>query len=242
MVIITMLQKILNFISPLVIICFACASDEESYQPAVNSIEEEPEITSISFLALGDSYTIGQGVSQESSWPYQLRDSLKKDAIAVDTLTVIARTGWTTKDLITAIADRSPSTHNFVSLLIGVNNQYQNKPFSQFTEEFNILLQKAIALANGSDNVILVSIPDYGVTPFGSNNAENIAQELDKYNDYVYQKAQENNISYIDVTSISRALGDSENALADDNLHPSAYQYSKWVEKILDVLRKKITH
>ena len=235
-----MLQKILNFISPLVIICFACASDDESYQPAVISVEEELEITSISFLALGDSYTIGQGVSQESSWPYQLKDYLKKDAIAVDTLTVIARTGWTTKDLITTINNESPSTHSFVSLLIGVNNQYQNKPFSQFTEEFNTLLKKAIALANGTDNVILISIPDYGVTPFGSYDSENIAQELDKYNDYVYQKAQENNVSYVDVTSISRALGDSENALADDNLHPSAYQYSKWVEKILAGLRNKL--
>ncbi|WP_165388979.1 SGNH/GDSL hydrolase family protein [Aquimarina brevivitae] len=196
----------------------------------------------LSFLALGDSYTIGQGVQQKYSWPYQLKDTLSTLSVAIDTLTVIAQTGWTTNDLKNALLQKSPVPHDFVSLLIGVNNQYQKKPFTQFKKEFDDLLKQAITLAGGSKNVIIISIPDYGVTPFGSDNSLKIGRAIDKYNSYIKQKAKVEEVSFVDITNVSRSLGDAEYALAEDKLHPSNIQYRKWVELIVPVLLSKLNH
>jgi len=191
---------------------------------------------SISYLALGDSYTIGQGVAQIQSFPYQLRDTLTKLELNVDSIKVIARTGWTTSNLLDAIEAESPESYDVVSLLIGVNNQFQNQSYFKFQAEFGSLLDISINIAGGIENVFVVSIPDYGVTPFGSSDAENIAEALDNYNAFMKGQCEMLNIPFINVTTISRELGDSEGALAPDNLHPSGFQYSLWVEAMLDVV------
>lgn len=194
------------------------------------------DLQKYSFLALGDSYTIGQGVSQAGSWPYLLQDSLDETKVMLDSLTVIARTGWTTGDLLSAIEDRMPVQHDLVSLLIGVNNQFQNRDFEEFKSEFEALLEIAISLSLDSEKVFVVSIPDYGVTPFGQNNSSVIAQELDKYNTYMQGICSSRNIQFINITEISRSLGNSPQALASDELHPSAFQYAQWVSVMLTVV------
>lgn len=183
----------------------------------------------ISYLALGDSYTIGQGVEVAFRWPNQLSDKLRESGFVVDSTHIIARTGWTTGDLTSAVENANPEGFNLVSLLIGVNNQFRGLMFSTFTYEFDLLLNTAIELG-GEGRVFVLSIPDYGVTPFGSNNSEQIALELDEYNEYIRQKCEARNVPFIDVTGISRELGDSPGALAPDNLHPSGSQYTQWME------------
>lgn len=187
---------------------------------------------SIDYLALGDSYTIGQSVDSVEKWPIQLVELLKNDGFRVRELKVIARTGWTTTNLIKAITAAEPKQYKLVSLLIGVNNQYQRKPFELFETEFEQLIKTAIDLAGGKENVFVVSIPDYGVTPFGAGNSYSIARELYRYNSYMEVRCTELEIQFIDITTISRRLGDEEGALAPDNLHPSGEQYRQWVEVI----------
>jgi len=188
---------------------------------------------SYSYLALGDSYTIGEGVNADSRWPNQLVRSLEVQNVIIDSLQVIAKTGWTTQNLLNAIEVNQAGTFDLVSLLIGVNNQFQGKPFSQFQLEFDSLLNIAIQLSGPDKRVFVVSIPDYGLTPFGSANSETIAKELDEYNTYKAQRCAELSIPFIDITGISRELGDQPDALASDRLHPSASQYALWVENIL---------
>ena len=200
-----------------------------------NKAEKESELAPIKYLALGDSYTIGQGIALAESWPLQLGGKLVENSFSVDKNDIIAQTGWETTDLLNALADSSLEDYNLVSLLIGVNNQFSNRPFETYTIEFDLLLDQAIGLAR-SDRVFVVSIPDYGVTPFGSNNSENIAFELDEYNAYAAAKCQALNIPFINITEISRQLGDSNGALAPDNLHPSSTQYGKWVEEMLPIV------
>lgn len=234
-----MIKKINAILCILFVLIFGCSSDN-TFPLEIDEEEEQTEETkTFSFLALADSYTIGQGVTEDESWPFQLKDAFATPTKKIEQLTVIARTGWTTSSLITAIEENEPQNHDVVSLLIGVNNQFQRGDFTVFRTEFNFLLNKAISLAsNKRDNVIVVSIPDYGVTPFGTNNSETIASEIDVYNDYIKQKCTEAEIIFIDVTSISRDLGDSEGSLATDNLHPSGYQYGLWVEKILPIVKE----
>lgn len=208
---------------------------------ACNGQDEEVNwvnnVDSIRYLALGDSYTIGQGIDAESNWPNQLVDSLKSNGFAVDTSLIIARTGWTTTNLLDAMSEEDLSTYNLVSLLIGVNNQFQGKPFELYEEEFDVLLQQAIDIA-GLESVFVVSIPDYGVTPFGSNNASIIKEELDAYNAYAKGQCEERSIPFINITEISRNLGSEEGALATDNLHPSKLQYTAWLNEILPIVKR----
>jgi lysophospholipase L1-like esterase len=158
--------------------------------------------------------------------------------IEIDQTRIIAQTGWTTADLINAIEGADVSdlkNEKLISLLIGVNNQFQNLDFDSFKEEFDQLLDISIGFGGEANRVFVVSIPDYGVTPFGSNNAEQIGQELDNYNAYMSNKCASRNIPFIDITQISRDLSDAPNSLALDNLHPSGFQYGKWADKILPV-------
>lgn len=185
----------------------------------------------IQYLALGDSYTIGQGVDTLDRWPNQLSSKLEQDGYTIEKTDIIAQTGWKTSDLLNAIEDSSLENYNLMSLLIGVNNQFSGIPFEIYANEFDELINQMID-AVGSNRIFVVSIPDYGVTPFGSNNSETIAQELDDYNEYARSRCQALNIPYINITEISRSLGASDGALASDNLHPSGIQYAEWVEEI----------
>lgn len=230
-----------------IFVLFGCSSDDD--MPADNSavddpvVIDEPEGEAIKYLALGDSYTIGQGVEESERWPVQLAEKLEQNDITVENLDIIAQTGWKTSDLINAVETNDPEDFNLVSLLIGVNNQFNSQNFDVFISEFNVLIQKARIIAEGYENMFVVSIPDYGVTPFGNSWGDpvQIGSELDMYNNYMSQRCGELGIPFINITEISRTLGDSDGALASDNLHPSGEQYSLWVDEILPVVLEVVS-
>jgi lysophospholipase L1-like esterase len=217
-------MKINTFALLIYLVLFSLFSCQEK---AETQTTNEP----IQYLALGDSYTIGQGVDTLDRWPNQLSSKLEQDGYTIEKTDIIAQTGWKTSDLLNAIEDSSLENYNLMSLLIGVNNQFSGIPFEIYANEFDELINQMID-AVGSNRIFVVSIPDYGVTPFGSNNSETIAQELDDYNEYARSRCQALNIPYINITEISRILGASDGALASDNLHPSGIQYAEWVEEI----------
>ena len=222
----------------LLVFSIACSNDDDE-----SSTPLEPPVVlpdTIAYLALGDSYTIGQGVEEDQRWPVQLSERLEESGYIIRETKIIAFTGWTTRNLLSALENNDTDNFNLVSLLIGVNNQFQGRPFNVFQEEFNQLLEQSIQYAGGAERVFVVSIPDYGVTPFGASNAETIAQQLDEYNAYMEEQAESKDIPFIDITEISRQLGDGPGALAEDNLHPSGEQYAQWVEEILPVVKESI--
>ena len=211
---------------------FASCNTENSYTNPANI----PTLKNISYLALGDSYTIGQSVCETCRFPTQLQDSLKK-YLPLNTLfttKIIATTGWTTSDLKSAIASQNPSNnYDMVTLLIGVNNQYQNKPFSLYEQEFPELVDTAIAKANGKkENVIVVSIPDYAYTPYGQGSA-NISNGVLQYNTFAQNYCNQNNIAFVNITDITQQGLANPALVAQDGLHPSELAYSKFVERIL---------
>ncbi len=229
------MNKIMLYLIGSILFIFSCGKEE-----VVNSNNTPPVIvdsTGYSFLALGDSYTFGSGLLEVQSWPFQLVDQLDSMDVVVNDLEVIASSGWNTEVLMDQIDYQQPGQHDLVTLQIGVNDQFQGRTFEMFKTGFDQLLLKAIELGGGKENVMVVSIPDYGVTPFGANNAAQIAEELDEFNAYILQQCTAEDIPYLDVTTISRDLGDGENALAPDNLHPSAEQYRQWVAQILPVAK-----
>lgn len=190
-----------------------------------------------SFLALGDSYTIGQSVEESERWPVQLADQLSERGVEVSAPKIIATTGWRTDQLKDAIAADTElkNQYDLVSLLIGVNNQFQGKTVESFAPEFEELLQTAIRLAGTKDRVIVLSIPDYGVTPFGiSRGEERIARELDEYNRVSKEICDRYEVSYFDITPISREAKTDPELIASDNLHPSGKMYGQWVDLILE--------
>lgn len=200
------------------------------------------EISSpVRFLALGDSYTIGQSVAVNQRWPTQLSDSLKKRNFTIDFVDYIATTGWRTDNLNDAIKNKNLhlKNYNLVSLLIGVNNQYQNALFSKYENEFPALLDSAIRYAGGDvSKVMVVSIPDYAFTPFGQStgNPNEISADLDRYNAYAKQIAAQKNVVFFDITPISRLGVQQPQLVANDGLHPSGIQYTEWVKLILEYI------
>lgn len=212
----------------------SCSSTQDISNPSANN-----DIKIYRFLSLGDSYTVGQSVCETCRFPEQLKDSLKGRFVLnhVVSLDVIARTGWTTTNLIEAIANENPSSnYDIVTLLIGVNNQYQGKPFSLYEEEFPQLVNQAIGFAQGNkDNVIVISIPDYAFTPFGqgSSNSQNISSEIDAYNTFAQNYCEQNSIQFVNITDITRNGLTNPELVASDDLHPSELAYAKFVERIL---------
>lgn len=192
--------------------------------------------TTYKYLALGDSYTIGESVCKTCNYPQQLTDSLNEVLTGKTALKIIAKTGWTTSDLLAAIAQENPSSnYDMVTLLIGVNNQYQDKTFSLYEREFPELLNKAIAFAKGQpEKVIVLSIPDYGFTPFGQNSgkAVRITSELKKYNAFAEKTALEKGVHFENITPITQQALKSQALVASDGLHPSEIAYKKFVEQI----------
>ncbi|WP_258105073.1 SGNH/GDSL hydrolase family protein [Marinoscillum sp. MHG1-6] len=218
---------------------------ESEYEDLTDTIPEEshvqdnpmkePEVPSKqkTFLALGDSYTIGEAVDEDQRWPVQLVTKLLNDSVKIDAPTIIARTGWTTNELLAAIAlENVVDTFDIVSLLIGVNNQYRGYPIDQQKREFDKLLQQAISFAGGdTSRVFVVSIPDYSVTPFGqSGNPEKTAREIDLYNSINDSIADLYQVQYFDITPISREAASNPDLIASDGLHPSEEMYRRWVE------------
>lgn len=185
------------------------------------------------FLALGDSYTIGESVPQNKRWPVQLVDELNQQGFKVAVPKIIAQTGWRTDNLIQAIKedDSLLSRYDLVSLLIGVNNQYQGKDIAIYKEEFETLLTTAIQMAgNNPGNVFVVSIPDYGKTPFGAQNEQKIEEEINSYNNINKAISEKFEVAYVDITPFSRQAKERSELIAEDNLHPSGLMYTGWVE------------
>jgi lysophospholipase L1-like esterase len=192
-----------------------------------------------SYLALGDSYTIGEAVDPGDRYPMQaLKRLFPESACAPD---IIATTGWTTGDLLRAIAaDRPAANYEAVSLLIGVNNQYQGRSREEYREEFTILLKKAIALAGGRpSHVIVLSIPDYSVTPFARNSdTARIAEEIDAFNAINYRVSVAYGVHWLDVTAESRKAAGDPSLVAADGLHFSGKEYAIWASLMAPLLKE----
>jgi lysophospholipase L1-like esterase len=194
------------------------------------------------YLALGDSYTIGESVPADGRWPVQLARALRAEGTALADPRIIATTGWTTDELSSAMDMEEPlGQWQFVSLLVGVNNQYRGRTVADYRGEFQTLLARAIALAGGrAERVLVLSIPDWGVTPFASAQGRDpvtIAAELDAYNAVAHEISTRHGVAFVDITGISRARGAEAGMLADDGLHPSAAMYALWAQAALPVAR-----
>lgn len=237
-----MFVKIILTISPLIYVALVwkgfnhvdpALTDKNNHSATVSQIREQ-----IRYLALGDSYTIGHNVEPGRRWPVQLADSLRKSGIGMAGVDIIAKTGWTTGELAEAIASENPQgPYHLVSLLIGVNNQYRDPDTATYRTEFRRLLQKAINLAGDRpEKVIVVSIPDYGVTPFARNkDPGRIAEEIDAFNAINYNETLIAGARYVDVTPISKLAAEDPELLANDGLHPSGKMYSEWVNRVFPV-------
>jgi lysophospholipase L1-like esterase len=192
------------------------------------------------YLALGDSYTIGELVPMQENFPHQLVDELKKEHIEVAAPVIIAKTGWTTDELAMAIREHNISeTFSFVTLLIGVNNQYRGRDVENYKQEFTELLNGAIAFANNDPNrVFVVSIPDWGVTPFaeGKDRAA-VAKAIDEYNAAKKEITGEKKCHFVEITESTRKNGTNALFLAEDKLHPSGREYGIWATKLAPLVR-----
>jgi lysophospholipase L1-like esterase len=186
----------------------------------------------IRYLALGDSYTIGESVEASERWSNQLADFLKAGGIATE-LTIIAKTGWTTNELWEGVQTwKIDAPYDLVSLLIGVNNQYRGYDIDEYREQFAFLLNKAIEYTGGNPkHVIVLSIPDWGVTPFArGRNTEQIAKDIDKFNMLNCEETEKAGAYYVDVTPISREAVNDPSLIASDGLHPSGRMYTEWAK------------
>ncbi len=196
----------------------------------------EAQPNALSYLALGDSYTIGESVKESERWPNQLALALNNKGVAVSPPKIIATTGWRTDNLMDAII-KADLRHDYdlVSLLIGVNNQYQRKPADQYAIEFEDLLKTAIQMAKGKPtNVFVVSIPDYGYTPFGLSRKESISKQIDEFNAINKKITEKYKVAYYNITDISRKGLDEPSLVATDKLHPSGKMYTLWTERIME--------
>lgn len=190
--------------------------------------------TAKTYLALGDSYTIGQSVSEAERFPAQTTALLKQQGIRMVDPIYIATTGWTTEDLQGAIANRNPSNADVVSLLIGVNDQYRGLDTGGYAVRFSQLLDKAVQLAKGKKtNVFVLSIPDYSVTPFVSQDQKaRVRMQIDWFNSINKRITLANGISYTDITPSTREGATNPSLIANDNLHPSGLEYKKWSDML----------
>ena len=195
------------------------------------------------FLALGDSYTIGEGVDSASRWPVQLAKILRSKKINVGDPEIVARTGWTTDELASGITVASPGgPYALVSLLIGVNNQYRGRDAEKYRAEFQSLLAQAVEFADGkSARVVVLSIPDWGVTPFASGrDRAKIGSEIDRFNEIAKSETVKAGAHWVDVTPVSR----EENArwYGADGLHPTGAQYAIWAQLAVDAATAALKH
>lgn len=232
------MKQLTLFIS-VIFILFLCCNVTDSNQS--NNIETL-QTTNYRLLSLGDSYTIGESVCETCRFPEQLKDSLINNTEnTAFNLKVVATTGWTTTNLLNGISNENlPNNYDLVTLLIGVNNQYQGKDFSIYETEFPELVDIAITKAKGDKNrVIVVSIPDYAFTPFGNGNTT-ISSEIDAYNAFAENYCNANNITFVNITDITRNGLEDTDLVASDGLHPSEKAYSLFVERLLPYALEKL--
>ena len=222
----------------MVILIFSCAK-KESYPLQMTNQTKMPH----SYLALGDSYTIGQSVMASENFPNQTVQLLKNQGYDFKSPEIVATTGWTTDELQNNINNHSfIPPYDIVTLLIGVNNQYRGRPVDTYKPEFENLLKQAIQFAGGkTDHVIVISIPDWGVTPFASGrDRDQIAREIDEYNAANKTISENYKVNYIDITPWTREAANDLSLLAADGLHPSAKEYKRWSEKLAEKIKAVI--
>jgi lysophospholipase L1-like esterase len=190
-------------------------------------------------LCLGDSYTIGEGVPLHQSFPYQVVQMLRKQGHAFHAPEIVAQTGWTTTELAEFLIHHSfEPQYDFVTLLIGVNNQYRGLAVEDFAEDFEYLLKKAISLCDEHEKqVLVISNPDWGVTPFAKGkNSKKISEEIDGYNTAASILSAKYNVAFLDITTDYRKVGDDLEMLASDGLHPSGNVYESWARGVKDFI------
>jgi lysophospholipase L1-like esterase len=206
-----------------------------AWLPIDMNAQNLPKNSPVRFLALGDSYTIGESVAEPQRWPEQLTTALNKKRYRVNKPEIVAVTGWRTDQLKHELLAMNLShDYDLVSLLIGVNNQYQGRNISEYELEFGELLELAIEHASGdASKVFVLSIPDYGFTPFGKAKQAEISAGIDAFNAVNRSITLKHKVTYIDITQISRRALAHRDLLAPDGLHPSGKMYELWVEKIL---------
>lgn len=243
-------RKYLSRFAPIVLLLLvtvSCSkrtlSPQDSYEGEAltenSSNQDTIASESINYLALGDSYTVGASVPPEHNFPSQLSRVLEGELGVNVKLEIMATSGWRTDNLLSALDHASASApYEVVTLLIGVNNQYQGIPFSTYEFEFTELFDRALALAEGDvDRLIIISIPDWGHTPFGESfDRTQISKEIDQYNSFAEQTAAKFNVTFIDITDITRRGLDQKELVASDNLHPSALAYKLFVERMAPII------
>ena len=228
---------------------FTCSSscNKKDNQTMSSTTGNTGNTKQYTYLALGDSYTIGERVAASENFPNQVSAMMLNNAISFQAPRIIAKTGWTTDELeagIVAANNTEPlkASYDFVSLLIGVNDQYRGRSVDSYKPAFEELLKKAIRFAaDKADHVVVVSIPDWGVTPFASGrDRAQIAAEIDAYNAANKQIAQTYGVKYIDITPWTREAASDATLLAPDGLHPSGKEYKRWAESISFFFRSKL--
>ncbi len=224
----------------LVLSLVACGPGGEVRTEGEQNAAPAMDTDGLTYLALGDSYTIGESVDSALRWPVQLAVRLREEGLPVADPTIVARTGWTTDELAAGmtVAELAPS-YDLVSLLIGVNNQYRGRDLEEYRLQLREILGQALYLAGDRrDRVVVLSIPDWGVMPFAAGrDRESIAWEIDAFNRVKREEIQAMGLAYVDVTHISRGAGGDPSLVAGDGLHPSGAQYTLWVEAALPTVR-----
>ncbi|APP81825.1 SGNH/GDSL hydrolase family protein [Xanthomonas hortorum] len=202
--------------------------------------------TPLRYLALGDSYTIGEGVASAQRWPVQLVEGLRAYGWNVAPPQIIATTGWTTDELQAGIDTAAPQgPFELVSLLIGVNNQYRGRSLDEYRSQFDALLQRAIGFAGGrASHVFVLSIPGWGLTPFAhaqGADAALIAAQIDAFNSVASDLCAKRAVRFVDITATSRDGDDAADMLVDDGLHPSGAMYARWTALALPAARDALS-
>jgi len=234
------------YITLLAIIAIAGCNDKSTTKPITDMTASTGSTSKggvYSYLALGDSYTIGEAVPQAQSFPYQLTSLLNKSGEDVGDPTIIATTGWTTDNLINAISQSNihGKTYDFVTLLIGVNDQYQGLSQTNYRAKFKQVLATAISFAKGdTSRVFVLSIPDYGVTPFANGKDDIIGPQIDQFNAINLDESQKAGVHYINITPISKSAANDVTLVAEDGLHPSAKMYGLWVSQLVSMVKARL--
>ncbi|AMQ56721.1 SGNH/GDSL hydrolase family protein [Algoriphagus sanaruensis] len=207
--------------------------------------EEPMELKTINYLALGDSYTIGEGVEEKDRYPNQLVDKMNTSGnLFFYPATIIAKTGWTVDELDAGINARQPSEkgYDLVTLLIGVNNQYRGRPVEEYEKDFEAMLNRAIGFARGkNDRVIVLSIPDWAVTGFAkarNTDQKKVGAEIDAYNAAKKAICAKHQVTFIDITEEYRIIGGQPEMMASDRLHPSGLVYEKWTNELVKAVKE----
>ncbi|HEV7380203.1 MAG TPA: SGNH/GDSL hydrolase family protein [Dyadobacter sp.] len=239
------MRKLINLWSGLLLILTACSSgsDELPVKPGNPQGNNQEETTEIRFLALGDSYTIGQSVPEDQRWPVLMVKDLRRSGKSMANAEIIARTGWTTGDLLNTLNSNPPKQkYNLVSLLIGVNNQYQGRTIAEYKDEFNALLDKAVSYSSGGKSkVFVLSIPDWGMTSYASGaDRGKIAKEIDQFNEVAKGECNKQGITFINITEISRRALNDNSMVASDGLHYSGKMHQLWVNESLSSVKMKL--